>query len=61
MILGYINLGFSLLVIFFFAIKKAPLLLNDMWKKFLEEKETYYTVRFCKYLFMIAKYKYINY
>lgn len=36
MILGYLNLGFSLLVITFFAIKKAPLLITDMWKDFLK-------------------------
>lgn len=36
MILGYLNLGFSLLVITFFAIKKAPLLITDMWKEFLK-------------------------
>jgi inositol 1,4,5-triphosphate receptor type 3 len=36
MILGYLNLGFSLLVITFFAIKKAPLLITDMWISFLK-------------------------
>lgn len=35
MIVGYINLGFSLLVITFFAIKKAPLLITDLWIEFL--------------------------
>ncbi|CAD8158586.1 unnamed protein product [Paramecium pentaurelia] len=36
-ILGYLNLGFSLLVITFFAIKKAPLLITDMWVEFLSK------------------------
>lgn len=36
MILGYLNLGFSLLVITFFAIKKAPLLITDIWIKFIK-------------------------
>lgn len=34
LIVGYLNLGFSMLVITFFAIKKAPLLIKDMWIEF---------------------------
>lgn len=53
-VLGYINLGFSLLVMFFFAIKKAPLLLTDMWNEFMSIQMGY-TMRFIRSIYMILK------
>jgi len=34
--LGLINLSFSSVVLFFFFVKKAPLLLHDIWVEWYE-------------------------